>query len=288
MKSNFYIESQQFCYGFDEYLIEEFNEVKYIVPKKSSRKRVTVLAESINEAMIDILNIGKKYYYNENVSDEEILEFAHRYGLFGFMSDFSINRYYVLDDTVALRDYNLIEYKDYVSTMELKDYMKIFMPKSTEKQIETLILKCRKIIKPTVMEKYLTPELNELLIFSENYAEPVYMFEQYAKLLYTTLTNITENKHAFTKLDTFKLNNLSNDIDRINSSGICLKYNYLKQGIDLNMIVHLTQDIRMLKICKFCHKPFIATNQKAEYDTPQCKNKSNVYKFRKRAQEDDV
>lgn len=287
MKTNFYMESQQFCYGYEEYLIEEFNEKKYIIPKKGTKRRVTALADGLNEAMLDILNIGKKYYYNEEVSDAEILDFTYRHGLFGFMSDFSINRYYVLDDTVALRDYNLLEYKDYVSTMNLKDYLKIFMPKSTEKQIETLIEKCKKNIKPTIMEKYLTPELNELLIFSENYAEPVYMFEQYAKLLYTTLNNILENKYAFTKLDTFKINNLSNNIDRINSLGICLKYNYLKQGIDLNMIIHLSQDIRMLKICKFCHKPFIAANQKAEYDSPLCKNKSNVYKFRQRAQEEN-
>ena len=43
----------------------------------------------------------------------------------------------------------------------------------------------------------------------------------------------------------------------------------------------------MLKICKFCHKAFIPKNSKAEYDTPQCKNKANVYSFRKRAQEED-
>ena len=50
--------------------------------------------------------------------------------------------------------------------------------------------------------------------------------------------------------------------------------------------MNLSQDTIMLKICKFCHKAFIANNPKAEYDTPQCKNKANVYNFRKRAQEE--
>ena len=54
-----------------------------------------------------------------------------------------------------------------------------------------------------------------------------------------------------------------------------------------NFLVNLSQDTIMLKICKFCHKAFIPKNSKAEYDTPQCKNKANVYSFRKRAKEEE-
>lgn len=44
--------------------------------------------------------------------------------------------------------------------------------------------------------------------------------------------------------------------------------------------MQMAQDIKLLKICNFCEKAFIANNPKAEYDTPQCKNKANVYKSR--------
>ena len=44
--------------------------------------------------------------------------------------------------------------------------------------------------------------------------------------------------------------------------------------------MQMAQDIRLLKICNFCEKAFIANNPKAEYDTPQYKNKANVYKSR--------
>ena len=40
------------------------------------------------------------------------------------------------------------------------------------------------------------------------------------------------------------------------------------------------QDVRLLKICNFCNKAFIAKNTKTEYDTYNCKNKANVYKSR--------
>ena len=65
---------------------------------------------------------------------------------------------------------------------------------------------------------------------------------------------------------------------------IIVSYIY-QQVIDLNFLVNLSQDTIMLKICKFCHKAIVPKNSKAKYDTPQCKNKANVYSFRKRAQE---
>lgn len=44
--------------------------------------------------------------------------------------------------------------------------------------------------------------------------------------------------------------------------------------------MQMAQDVRLLKICNFCEKAFIANNPKAEYATPPCKNKANVYKSR--------
>ncbi len=44
--------------------------------------------------------------------------------------------------------------------------------------------------------------------------------------------------------------------------------------------MRLTQDVRLLKICNFCNKALIENNPKTKYDTPQCKNKANIYKSR--------
>ena len=286
MKANFYIESQQFCYAFENYKIEEINGIKYVIPEKNAKQRVSTSSERMNEFTINLLNIGKKAYYNEEIEDIEILDYVRNFGLFGFMADFPINRYFILDDNVALRDYNFIVYKDYVSVIKIEDYLKMFMPKLNDTQITNLIKKCRDNIKPTIMEKYLTPGLNEWLIFSKDYAEPVDMIIQYAKLIYDHLVDFIEDRHLLRNIPILNINNLSSSIDSLQNGQIILKYNYLKQAIDLNFMIQLSQDSIMLKICKFCHKAFIATNSKAEYDTPQCKNKANVYSFRKRAQED--
>lgn len=279
MKTNFYVESQQFCYVYDKYAIEEINGIKYIIPAKGTKKQPAMIADRLNDIMIKLLNIGKKAYHNEKIEDSEILEFVSDAGLCGFMADFPINRYYFLDNEVVLREYNFIDYVDHIKKVELVEYMKIFMPRSTDKQIEKVIEKCKKTISSTAMEKYLTPDLNKMLIFSEDYAEPVDMFLKYAKLLYEALVAIIDKDYTKEVSPIIRLNNCTNTIDRI-SSGIGIKFNYLKQAVDLNFLINMTQDVSPLKFCKFCNNAFIATNIKAEYDSPACKNKANVYKFR--------
>ena len=281
MKTNFNVESQQFCYAFDTYKIEEINGTEYIIPDKKAKSFPVISNDRINEAMIDLLNIGKKIYYKESVENDEILEYVRNYGLFGLMSDFSMNRYYFLDNEVVLRDYNFIKFKDGVHKMNIIEYMKIFLPKLTEKQIQKRIDDCKKEIGTATMEKYLTPEINKKLIYSEDYAEPKDMFIKYAKLLYETLKDIIDNPRSAKISPILELNNLSNTLVRMPSE-IGIKYNYLKQAIDLNFLICMTQDVAILKICRYCNKAFIAYNIKAEYDSPNCKNKANVYKSRSR------
>ena len=281
MKTNFNVESQQFCYAFDTYKIEEINGTEYIIPDKKAKSFPVISNDRINEAMIDLLNIGKKIYYKESVENDEILEYVRNYGLFGLMSDFSMNRYYFLDNEVVLRDYNFIKFKDSVHKMNIIEYMKIFLPKLTEKQIQKRIDDCKKEIGTATMEKYLTPEINKKLIYSEDYAEPKDMFIKYAKLLYETLKDIIDNPRSAKISPILELNNLSNTLVRMPSE-IGIKYNYLKQAIDLNFLICMTQDVAILKICRYCNKAFVEYNIKAEYDSPNCKNKANVYKSRSR------
>lgn len=61
------------------------------------------------------------------------------------MADFPVNRYYVLDDNVALRDYNLIDYEDHITNMKLEEYLNFFMPKLNNNQIKELIENAEKI-----------------------------------------------------------------------------------------------------------------------------------------------
>ncbi len=46
------------------------------------------------------------------------------------------------------------------------------------------------------------------------------------------------------------------------------------------LLLNETNGRNQVKLCKYCGKPFIAENIRAEYDTQQCRNKANIYKSR--------
>ena len=86
------------------------------------------------------------------------------------------------------------------------------------------------------------------------------------------------------KLPFLSANHLKHNLEDLyynNSFGFTI--NYLKQAIDIYYGMQMAQDVRLLKVCNYCDKAFIAKNPKAEYDTYNCKNKANVYKSRARS-----
>lgn len=58
------------------------------------------------------------------------------------------------------------------------------------------------------------------------------------------------------------------------------KFFSLASIIETMLLLNETNGRNEVKLCKYCGTPFIASNIKAEYDTPQCCNKANIYKSR--------
>ena len=100
--------------------------------------------------------------------------------------------------------------------------------------------------------------------------------------LYSLLNNISneDNPNIDELLKQFEINNIKISLSRKENLVIEFQITCLKQYIDYYFAKTVAKDINLLKICKFCNKAFLAVNPKAEYDTPQCKNKANVYKSR--------
>lgn len=281
MKTNIRLESSQFCYVYSKYKIEEVNGRKYIMPEEKASKKTISITEHIDDLLIETLNIGKKEFFKEPIQDFELLNYFAKYGSFGFMIDLAINKFFILDDKVAIRDSFYINRKENIDFMNIEEYLKFFLPKLNKREISSLIKKCKDVASDTRKEDYLTSIINEYLIYSEHYAEPVELILNYARSLYKNLTSIIDNKPLTMKLQFLSVNHLTHNIEELyynNSFGFTI--NYLKQAIDISYSMQMAQDVRLLKICNFCEKAFIANNPKAEYDTPQCKNKANVYKSR--------
>lgn len=251
------------------------------MPEENATKKTISITEHIDDLLIETLNIGKKEFFKEPIQDFELLNYYAKYGSFGFMIDLAINKLFILDDKVAIRDSFYINRKENIDFMNIEEYLKIFLPKLNKREISSLIKKCKDVASDTRKEDYLTSIINEYLIYSEHYAEPVELVLNYTRSLYKNLISTLENKPLTMKLPFLSVNHLIDNIEELyynNSFGFTI--NYLKQAIDISYSMQMAQDVRLLKICNFCEKVFIANNPKAEYDTPQCKNKANVYKSR--------
>ena len=280
---------------FDEYEIKVINDIKYVVPKIDNTinmSNYTVISfddyEENDKPLIDFINLGKLSLENEKEINSLLLNFVNQYGLLGLIHNLPVNRYYTLDKKVLLKEFNNVtgkEYYDCFNTMDILDYFKIFFPTASKEEIKELIEKSNKLICQHSMEKFITPDLNELYYKNEKYYEQVDMIVNYAQTLYKILKELKkENKEH---IDYYLIQKLESNHIRTNLeyNGITIHVRSLKEYIDEDFKLFAIEEKKYLKLCKHCGKAFTAPNPKTEYDTFSCKNQENVYKSRARNKE---
>ena len=280
---------------FEEYEIKVINNIKYVVPKIDNTinmSNYTVISfddyEENDKPLIDFINLGKLSLENEEDTDRLLLEYVNKYGLLGLIHNLPVNRYYTLDTKVLLKEFNNvsgIEWYDAFNTIEILDYFKIFFPTATNKEINDIIEKSNKLLCQRSMEKFITPDLNELYYKNEKYYEQADMIVNYAQTLYNILKELKkENKEH---IDYYLIEKLESNHIRTNLeyNGITIHVRSLKEYIDEDFKLFAIEEKKYLKLCKHCGKAFTAPNPKTEYDTFSCKNQENVYKSRARNKE---
>ena len=288
MSLNFSAFEGKNIFKFAKYEIKEIGKTKYIVPDSINKKHssgaplIDIEKDFEESILIDLLNIGKLAFYNENDIEKSVLDFVNKYSTLGLINDLPLNKYFFLDDKIVLKDYNYIGNSDLTTVVDRKKYFKLFFPTCDDSQIKELINEVTKLAETPAMEKYILSDVNKLLAGSNLYCEPLDMFVQYAKYLYSLLNNISneDNYNIDELLKQFEINNVKISLSRKETLVVEFQITCLKQYIDYYFAKTVSQDINLLKICKFCNKAFLAVNPKAEYHTPQCKNKANVYKNR--------
>ena len=279
---------------FEEYEIKTIKGIKYVVPKlnESTIPPYTSIDfedyEENDKPLIDFINLGKLSLENREDTDRLLLEYVNKYGLLGLIHNLPVNRYYTLDTKVLLKEFNNvsgIEWYDAFNTIEILDYFKIFFPTATNKEINDIIEKSNKLLCQRSMEKFITPDLNELYYKNEKYYEQADMIVNYAQTLYNILKELKkENKEH---IDYYLIQKLESNHIRTNLeyNGITIHVRSLKEYIDEDFKLFAIEEKKYLKLCKHCGKAFTAPNPKTEYDTFSCKNQENVYKSRARNKE---
>ncbi len=276
---------------FEEYEIKTIKGIKYVVPKlnESTIPPYTSIDfedyEENDKPLIDFINLGKLSLENKKDTDKLLIEYINKYGLLGLIHNLPVNRYYTLDTKVLLKEFNNvsgIEWYDAFNTMEILDYFKIFFPTATNKEINDIIEKSNKLLCQHSMEKFITPDLNELYYKNEKYYEQVDMIVNYAQTLYNILKELKKEKgeniqHSL--IEKLESNHIRTNLE---FNGITIHVRSLKEYIDEDFKLFAIEEKKYLKLCKHCGKAFTASNPKTEYDTFSCKNQENVYKSRAR------
>ena len=273
---------------FEEYEIKEINNIKYVVPKilKENMSNYSLIDfddyKEDDKPLIDFINLGKLSLEEKENTDSLVIEYVNKYGLLGLIHDFPVNRYYTLEKEVLLKEFNYINNKDYFTTIELIEYFKIFFPTTTEEEIKKLIEKINKFIYEHSMEKFISPQINNLIYKNAKYCEQVDMIIKYAQFMYNTLKELKKDNGEY--IDTQEINKLESNHIRVNLEydGLTIHIRSLKEYIDEDFKLYAIQEKKYLKLCKHCGKAFVANNPKAVYDTFSCKNQENVYNSRAR------
>ena len=271
-----------------KYKIETINNVKYLCydEKNNDLKNLSFTMDTdeiMKKAMIDLLNIGKVLYYNEDDDiDEMIVSFANTYGLLGFMNTFPINNLYVSDDKVILKENNF----EIEKPISVDEYFSRFFPKLDKKTINRRIKEYRENYLYNEISSHLRySEFDKITILSKDYCEPIDLIKNYSKKLYAMLVNSLSNTRVEESL---KFSNVSFEYI-VDSTSTKMNYvvNSLINYIDILFISYITQENSLLKTCKFCNKAFIANSQKQEYDDIKCKNRASIQSYRKRQKEEN-
>ena len=273
MNFNYSMGKDSQLYKYSEYVIKEIEERKYIFPADNAQIQESNISENASNVLIDLLDVGKSVYFNETNTEELVMEFVSKYGLFGFINYFPVNELYYLDNEIVLKEDKMID--EYLIKTDVVSYIRIFMPNLLNQDIVDKITTAKENIKANRITENSKMLINMNFTYSHDYGEPVEMITKYARQLYEDLMKIQNEEDS--ELNT---NDFATLFENKNGKELVLKYETLKNAMDAVFVSEVMAEVRKLKICRYCDKPFVAINPKAEYDTPACKNKANVYKFR--------
>ena len=160
MSLNFSAFEGKNIFKFAKYEVKEIGKTKYIVPDSINKKHssgaplIDIEKDFEESILIDLLNIGKLAFYNENDIEKSVLDFVNKYSTLGLINDLPLNKYFFLDDKIVLKDYNYIGNSDLTTVVDRKKYFKLFFPTCDDSQIKELINEVTKLTETPAMEKY--------------------------------------------------------------------------------------------------------------------------------------
>jgi len=265
----------------------------YVSPAKNATSAVYDPIETAEEMIVEALNIGLKCmsgasFYDDNRMIAEMMCFAEKYGLLGFMTALPTTPDFLNYDNVYLLKNRYIR----AEAMKSAEYAKLFFPfdevsknpnphRYYTKDDGSIMVSLAARNKPKAVE------LCYQKGYSESYDWLRTQFKDWALLFvasfmhYDLADTDPESSVLYRQaVAAYDGNVPSFHIELFDKPTLVWDFKSLMTVIQVILGLMITDEKRPLRSCKYCNRAYIATHPKAEFCNHKCKNKFNVYKSR--------
>lgn len=284
---------------YDDYTIKETPDKKtYIVPSENAGFSMYNPFDVSENLLIDLMQLGQKALKietqtgkkdNETELKKEILIFAKKYGLLGFISSSVYNRNVIGDEHVLMVEGNPITKQN---EMNAKAYIQLFIPFVEEGEVVFRTYKKSVDVqkredspkfygkRPVVMD----------LVFSRFYSEQVQWIIDFSKMMVKHFNQLLMYRDASKYLTEditvmagqFHAEKIGFTINQLDKTTIAWQFDSLKTTIETIYAFAVTDENILLNCCNHCDKIYIAKSSREKYCSPSCRNCANVRKSRNR------
>ncbi len=268
----------------------------YVTPIKNAKPEIYDPLKDAERMVLDALNIGvlQMSRKGDAVVWEAIMDFVSRYGLLGFLT--------ALPSTPSFMDYEAVylprNHFIREESMSTQDYLALFFPfekleiwkEGTESQWNLSGDRAMMSLALTMQDAPQAVAMSFQREYAERYDWLARQFKDLAFSFYSsffyyndkdTLDEATRDLYR-QGMEAFGGIAPTYRIALLDRPTIIWDFHSLLLCLQMMFSFMLTDEESTLKACKHCNRIFVASRPNTEFCSPQCKNRYNVYKSRRR------
>lgn len=284
---NLFERASSYWVRYDVYELKEGqNGILYVTPAKDAQPQVyNPLADS-EKLVLDALHVGMLAMGRKSpeVVQKGVLDFVNTYGLLGFMTALPTTSNFMDYEAVYLPKNSYIQEE----SQQTKDYLELFYPFEkldlAKNGIESIWNINEDRMMMALAMTFAKQPMAMQMCFQRQYAEPydwlVNQFKDWA--FYVTNTffyyldydrmTVEQRNTMQMGMAAFGGNTPTYHIALYEKPTIVWDFHSLMLGIHMMFSFLLTDENHPMKLCKHCHKVFIAKKPDAKFCSTKCRN----------------
>ena len=270
---------------YDNYELREYGRDTYIVPARDAKATIYNPVDQVREMAVEAMNLGRVMDSCEFDTEDmmrQILRFVQKYGFLGVMMDVPVNDNFFAEEETRFIPNPFFPVDE---KMDTREYMARFFPFEEAvprlEQTDTSI-SAHAGRKP-IYEYVFSGAYGEWLMFYVSYFQNLFkLFD--ACMKYVGEPQLFRALALRTGVLQYSEHKLRYSIAAAGQPVMRWEFASMKAVMDLFVVGCITDPAQPVRQCKHCGKIFYREDLRMEFCSPQCRNKYNVYKFRRKGE----